>query len=267
VIRALFLDVDGTLLNSSRKISPATLEALLACRDKGVDVFVATARPPTLGRSIGLNQRELACLDSGGVFNNGGCLIYSHQKTYYPMDEAVVSGLLKTAFVWPEVNIALQMEGEFHAMRTPLLDYTSWGVTGDEVLPIAGQDLSRVIKMLLFSKTMDMQVLERDVLAAHADAATIYLTGRPGAQFLEVVGHGISKRSGVERLIEFAHLSPDEIAVFGDDRNDIEMLSAFPNSVAMGNASGEVKQVARHVTLTNDEDGIVYALRHILRVI
>lgn len=55
--------------------------------------------------------------------------------------------------------------------------------------------------------------------------------------------------------------------MFGDDLNDVEMLSHCPNSVAMGNAHPQAKAVAAHVTHSCDEDGIAHALRNILHVI
>ncbi len=54
------------------------------------------------------------------------------------------------------------------------------------------------------------------------------------------------------------------MAVFGDDRNDIEMLAAFENSVAMGNACAEAKAAARHIAPSNDEDGVYHAVRDAL---
>jgi Cof subfamily protein (haloacid dehalogenase superfamily) len=267
VIRAIFLDVDGTLLTTDKRISAGTLDALVKCKANGIKLFLATARPPTLDRALGLSPLELSCFDAGGVFNNGGTLIYSGQKMYHPMAKDTVSNVLKTAYAWPDVNVALQLEEERHAYRFFLEDYSSWGVAPTEALAIDSVDLSTVVKMLVFSRVLDMDMVTREVTAAHRSEASIYLTGKPGSQFLEVVGRGVSKMHGVRELHRLACLSEDEVAVFGDDRNDVEMLSAFPNSVAMGNASDEVKRLARYVTLPNDEDGIVYALTNQLMVL
>ncbi len=62
-------------------------------------------------------------------------------------------------------------------------------------------------------------------------------------------------------------LTQEEIAVFGDDLNDMEMLSHCPNSVAMGNAHPRIKEIAAHVTLSNDADGIAHALKSIFHII
>ena len=56
-------------------------------------------------------------------------------------------------------------------------------------------------------------------------------------------------------------LTEDELAVFGDDLNDMEIISAYPCSVAMGNAVEEIKMAAKYVTLANDDDGIAHAIK------
>jgi hydroxymethylpyrimidine pyrophosphatase-like HAD family hydrolase len=57
------------------------------------------------------------------------------------------------------------------------------------------------------------------------------------------------------------------VAVFGDDWQDEGMLRTFANSVAMGNAHDRLKSLARHVTRSNDQDGVAWALHHLLRLV
>ena len=56
-------------------------------------------------------------------------------------------------------------------------------------------------------------------------------------------------------------MEKDEICVFGDDLNDLEMIRAFPESVAMGNGAEEVKMAAKYIAPANDEDGIAQAIQ------
>ena len=97
------------------------------------------------------------------------------------------------------------------------------------------------------------------------DSATMYLTDQ-GAT-IQIISRESSKRAGIERVRQALGIQPEELAVFGDDLNDLEMLRAYPVSVAMGNAVGEVKAAAKYVTLDNDEGGIAHALREILHII
>ena len=84
---------------------------------------------------------------------------------------------------------------------------------------------------------------------------------------IQIVSRESSKRVGIEKVRKALGLCPEEIAVFGDDLNDLEMISAYPVSIAMGNAVEEVKAAAKYVTLENDAGGIAHALKNILHVI
>jgi len=74
LIKALFFDLDGTLLTSSRKLSDKTKFALKSCKEKGIKAFVATARRPLLHKMLCLTPEEEEIIRDGGVFYNGGCI-------------------------------------------------------------------------------------------------------------------------------------------------------------------------------------------------
>src|SRR5699024_11035818 len=70
-----------------------------------------------------------------------------------------------------------------------------------------------------------------------------------------------SKAIGIEQIAQRLRASTENIYAFGDGRNDIEMLQSVENSVAMGNAEERVKQAAKHVTKSVEEDGILHGLQ------
>jgi hydroxymethylpyrimidine pyrophosphatase-like HAD family hydrolase len=70
------------------------------------------------------------------------------------------------------------------------------------------------------------------------------------------MGRDVSKFSGVEKIRERYGFKKDEIAVFGDDTNDMEMLMEYPYSIAVGNAEPQVKSCAKYICDTNDNDGV-----------
>ena len=73
VIKALFFDLDGTLLNSDKEIPASAREAIAEYREKGVRVFFATARSPRLDQTLGWTRWEFALFD-GGIYANGACV-------------------------------------------------------------------------------------------------------------------------------------------------------------------------------------------------
>ncbi len=98
-----------------------------------------------------------------------------------------------------------------------------------------------------------------DEIAAHfLSELTIFLSD--SASLIQVMSGRAGKESALKHFLSTRGISPDKIVVFGDDTPDIGMLRTFEHSVAMGNASAAVKEAAKYVTASNDEDGIAHAL-------
>ena len=270
MIKALFLDLDGTLLTSAGRISPVTLRALERCRSLGIRVFTATARPPRLQRMLGLTPSEAAVIADGGVFYNGGCILCDGRREYTPIDPSVVQLCLDALNARPDVNYALQLPSELHACRHPLPEESLqlWGITRDDLLPVEAASAHPVIKFVVFSPAGALPGLHDELLRVAGHGAGVYLTGRPGGfRAVEVVSRLANKKLAAEQVLAWCGIDSDEAAVFGDDANDAEMLAGFRHSVAMGNASAEIRSLAAHTTLSNDDDGIAYALSRLLGVI
>lgn len=87
-------------------------------------------------------------------------------------------------------------------------------------------------------------------------------TTRWNPLFTDVIPRGSSKRVGIDKVLEYFGIALEESMAFGDGGNDISMLQHVGIGVAMGNAEGEVKRVADHVTSSVDDDGVIKALRH-----
>jgi hydroxymethylpyrimidine pyrophosphatase-like HAD family hydrolase len=277
-IRALFFDLDGTLLTSSKTLSESTALALEACRGSGIGIFVATARPPTLDRQLSMPPGRMALLSDGGVFYNGALVRVRGMSEYRFLPPRTVRAIIDAAWRRPEVNVALQRSGERHAFRYPLLGdgFRLWGMRGlrppDFVpFPGPGDAPEDVAKIVLFGaedpmrQGADLTGLHDALRGAVSREARLYLTDR--GTVIQAMEAGVSKKTGVDRAVRLAGLSAAEVAVFGDDVNDREMLASYPHSVAMGNADGETRALAAHVTRGNDGDGIAHALREILRVL
>ncbi len=88
--------------------------------------------------------------------------------------------------------------------------------------------------------------------------ARVYVTDE--GRVIQVGSIEASKYNGVESIRKRLGIKKNEVAVFGDDINDLEMISGYENSVAMGNAVPEIKAAARFVTNDNDDDGIAFAI-------
>lgn len=272
LIKALFFDLDGTLLNSKRELSQQTRSTLERCKQSGIKLFIATARPPLLDQMLSWDQSTLALFD-GGVYYNGGCVEIDGQKEYQFISDTVVRKAIDSVCGYDALNIALQLEGERHGFRFPLdtKDHPRWGITADTASLLHQIEALQAVKMLIFYENLiDTAMTLEDALVAALkelcrDTAQFYLTDQ--GRCIQIMGRAVNKVKGIEKIRESLGLGKDELAVFGDDVNDMEMLSEYPYSFAMGNAESRVKDTANYVTYDHDRDGIHHAIQNMLRLL
>ncbi|MEZ4607394.1 MAG: HAD hydrolase family protein [Deinococcales bacterium] len=79
---------------------------------------------------------------------------------------------------------------------------------------------------------------------------------------LEVMAEGVNKARALAQVARAFQISPHEVAAFGDEHNDLEMIKWAGLGVAMGNANPQLKEIADIITLSNDEDGVSHILEH-----
>lgn len=270
MIKALFFDLDGTLLTSDKIISDKTKMTLIKCKENGIKLFVATARFPLLKQSLPLIGDFLDIFD-GGSYYNGGCIEIYGKKTYFPISNNIVKNIIENVCLYNDLNITLQLENEIHAFRFPLEDINDWKLNPEQVIALNQVQKSNIVKILIFydnlinSKILIDKKLVLLLKKYCKNKAHFSLTDK--GKVIQIMAKSADKLSGIEKIRKILKIKKDEIAVFGDDFNDIEMLLAYKNSIAMGNAEEEIKNSAKYVTLDNDNDGIHYAINDILNIV
>ncbi len=266
MIKALFFDLDGTLLNEQKKIPPSAVEALEKCREKGVKIFLASARSPRLSETIGFREREDSLFD-GGIYSNGGCVEMEGEIEYAFIAPDVVRKCVDAVNRYNGVHLSLHTPGHGYAFNFPVNGalFSGWGITEKNLRPLDEETMNRTAKMLVFRGNLVgereplPEALFQEMAAICRSKARLYLTDAGAAMQLTSLDAG--KKIAVDRVRQRLGLDKDEIAVFGDDLNDLEMISAFPVSVAMGNGAEQVKEAAAYITASNEQDGIARAIK------
>ena len=182
----------------------------------------------------------------------------------------VVRGAVALVNGFDGLNIALQMTEEEQAFRLPLTDYAfgKWGLKPEEAKPVDETCLARTVKILIFyenlidSVTLLPQALIDGLNRLCAGRARMYVTD--GGMVVQIGSAEASKFAGVERVRRALALTRDEVAVFGDDVNDLEMLRGYRHSVAMGNAAPDVQDAAEWVTDDCESDGIANGIEWLM---
>ncbi len=246
----MFLDIDGTLLDHEKKVPDSTKEAIDLLRQKGVHVAIATGRGPSLYKEL---RAELA-IDCHISFNGAYC-VYDDRVIY---KRSIQPHLLAQLIQFAKQNDhALAFVNEEEVKSTfacPLIvaSFDSIHSTTPEVDPEFHLNKD-IFQTLLFCRE-DFDQSYRESIP-HLDFVRWHQLS------IDVLPKGGSKARGIHEMIKALGYDMENVYAFGDGMNDIEMLQAVGFGVAMGNASDFVKQHAKMVTKSVDEDGVFFGLK------
>lgn len=251
-IRFAFFDIDGTLIDHRRELSPHVEEAIAALRRRGVETAIATGRAPDQLRPIA----ERLGFDSY-VCCNGGLAVYRGEKVLaaaVPRD--VIASFVDRAEAHGYPVVVAGDKACYANRRDHAEIREAYRFLGLPTEPVYDPDAwmrEDVYQLYLFCKPGQ----EAPFVEAYRDSLRFI---RPHRFYLDVFPACVSKASGVEAILRCAGCSRDEAMAFGDSENDVEMLAYVGMGVAMGNAAEPAKRAARRITATVDEGGIFAAL-------
>lgn len=252
--KMIFFDIDGTLVNQQHEVSESTKQALIQLEKNGHEIAIAT------GRNLSLAQPVIDLLGfKNYVVCNGAAGYYHHERVcHHPLDEA---SLLKLLAKTDEIGHQLVFESDAVLRRrdeayAPIVEEALASVGSTP--PECDQDFhlnEAVVQCLHFYPEAEKEHYE----AEGQFPLLKFVRWHEGA--VDVLPHDGSKAKTIIELTKKLGIQPENVYAFGDGLNDVEMLSQVHNSVAMGNATEEVKKHAKHVTASVDEDGISLALK------
>ena len=128
-----------------------------------------------------------------------------------------------------------------------------------KAVPQKEDDLLNLINQPIYQVLMLMTPEESEKAAT--DFEDLKLT-RSNPFAADIINQGNSKLEGIRRVGKEYGFDLNQVMAFGDSDNDLEMLAGVGMSVAMGNGSSSAKEVAKHITASNQQDGIHKALEH-----
>lgn len=263
--KLIAMDMDGTLVNDEKRITPRTLGALMEAQRQGVRLALASARPsPGLHRERDLLRMQ----DYGGILMsyNGGRIASAAGEVLFEttMELSQARDALRRLETLPVTPILDDGEQFYVTDRTAfMVEYECWnnGMVCAEVGNLAGFLSFAPVKILLSVQPELLPDVQARIAAFLPEALTVVQTA---AYYLEILPRRISKGQGILDVCRALSLRPEDVIAFGDAENDIPMLRAAGMGVAMGNAAAAVKAAADTVTLSNNADGIAAALERLL---
>lgn len=264
----IVLDLDGTLTNRDKKITPRTKEALMKAQDQGKTVVLASGRPTAgvmpLAKELELSYYGGYILSfNGGMIRNcqTGEVMFSRTlpeesnkrvielAEEYQVDiltyenNQIITNNIQSEFV--------QLEAKINSMRIRQVEDMKKHVTYP------------VVKFLMMEDGGYLATVEPRVKAALGRDFSVY---RSEPFFLEILPKGIDKAQSLERLLERIGLKKEEMIACGDGYNDLTMIQYAGMGVAMENAVLPVKKAADYITLSNNDDGVAHVVEKFMLI-
>ncbi|MGM0168622.1 hypothetical protein IGI39_004377 [Enterococcus sp. AZ135] len=271
-IKAIVLDIDGTLLTSEKIISEKTKQALITAQENGIKVILASGRPTTgmLGLADQLEMtkyegylvsyngsRVTDCLTKEVIFNQAmsietGQAILDHLKKF-----DVIPMIDKEDYLYVNdvYNNTLHLpEGDFN-----IIEYESRGGNFKlcEIDDLAAFATFPINKILIAAQP---DYLQENAKAIHEPFDETITAAFSAPFYFEFTDKGIDKAKALNAVFPDLGIHSYNMIAFGDGQNDRSIIEYAGIGIAMGNAVDELKAIADDVTLSCDEDGIAAGL-------
>lgn len=254
MIKAIFFDIDGTLLSHTCcHVPPSALKALKLLRETGVKTFIASGRHAEELKSLPLDTGDFE-----GFVTLNGQYCYNHEGVIFDLPihrgdlEAMLEDLKHNRYPCIFVE-ADRMYINYNDDYVQMVQQTISSPLPDIGDPNRARDHAIYQLIPYVAKEMEDHILS---LMPHS------LPARWHELAIDIIPAQGGKQNGIRNMLEHYHLKPEEIMVIGDGENDLDMMEFAGISVAMGNGVPSVKAAADYVTTDVDRDGVYNALRH-----
>ena len=255
--KAVFSDIDGTLLNSQHQITPKTEEAIKNVLKQGIPFIPVSARPPyaitPYTEQLGA-QHGMICYSGALILDKNLTALYS--VILAPQDLQKLNTLLAD-FTHLSISYYAGLDWFCNDVNNDWIKQES-EITGLSAKLLQG-NLTDVHKILIMGSAEEIQRVE-PVLKQALPHLSIH---RSKDEYLEIMNPAATKAKAIQFMAQHLGINAKQVIAFGDNFNDLDMLQYAGLSIAMGNAPDAIKQVAKEVTATNNEDGIALVLNRV----
>lgn len=265
-LKAICTDIDGTLLNSERDLSPR-LKSVIQQFPSDFPLILASSRMPDamrhLLRDLGKPAEPLIAYNGGFVLDGKGNVLDS---VSIPL-ELVAKILDMTRKT--DIHVSLYHGENWYE---PKADYwakreiqntkvePTW-MSSEAVLELWAKDNLGAHKVMVMGDSNEISWLFGELHFDHAKDLHLY---RSKDTYIEIAPRKISKATALKLVLDNLYdFGMEEVIAFGDNYNDIDLIQRVGWGVAVANARPEVKAVAKEITLHHKEDGVAATLERI----
>ena len=271
-IKLIAIDLDGTTMKSNDTLSYGNKSAIESAISSGIYVV------PTTGRALNGLPKELMELGIKYAVTSNGSSVIDIEKNKLIYSNCLPNNICKK--IVTEMNqynlyMDLYIQGKGYAEKRFLDNLNSQNIPHERKILIQ-KTRTPVNNLIEFIDTINDNTIEKlninilndkyykliwdSLIQDNSIKITTSLKN-----LIEVGASTASKADGLIHLCKYLNISSENVMALGDGHNDIEMLKFAKYSVAMENGSDELKKIALFTTLSNDNDGLAYALKKFLK--
>ena len=262
-IKLIAVDIDGTLVNSKKEITPEVFYAIQDAKKAGVKIVIATGRP-IAGVAKLLDDLQLRDQGDYVVTFNGALVqetatgheIISESLTYEDyLDMEFLSrklGVHMHAITKDGIYTANRNIGKYTVHESTLVSMPIFYRTPEEMVN------KEIVKCMYIDEP---EILDAAIAKLPPELAEKYTLVKSAPFYLEIVKKTVNKGAAILHLAEKLGLSKEQTMAIGDEENDRAMLEAVGSPVVMENGKEELKKIAKYITKSNEESGVAHAIR------
>lgn len=253
-MKAVALDLDGTLLNSKKEISEENKNILKKLSENGVEILIVTGRPYPITKKIAESLEiplTVICYNGARVMN---------LKT----DEIIFEKVLEEKQVLKIIEFCRKNKKDLNLFQNDIWyveDLESIGTKyykkNSRLEPTLKSfntfDSFKMIKSIIIDENNVLEEVEKELREILGNS--VYFTYSQD-KYLEILNKDVNKGLTLKNILEEKGIEMSECIAFGDAHNDLEMLELAGVGVAMGNAHEILKSRVQHITDTNDNNGV-----------
>lgn len=269
MIKLIAIDLDGTLLNEEKQISPENKEALAKAKAQGVKIVLCTGRPLA---AMAHYLQELGLVEEGdySITFNGGLVQKNDTGEIIEKKAMAVSDIQRLYTLAQELELPLDVLSDNVVLQLPSApNKQSLYNVLNNLLQFQPAELADITDEFVLNKAViayeqeELDAKIKEIPSAYYDSYEIIKTRNV---LLEFMPKGVTKAYGISLLAKDLGLDPSEVMAIGDEENDLPMIEYAGLGVAMENAVPFVKEAADHVTASNIEHGVAKAIQQFVLV-
>ena len=262
-VKLIAADMDGTLLDSNKKLSPYLFDLVKKLKEKQVKFAIASGRQyfNLLENFQDIKEDLVYISDNGSIVYDRGQSIYVDEinknevikalkdvrrgKGMYP----ILCGV-ESAYVENDNEIFLENARMYYAKLEMV----------EDLMDVLEKD--KICKLAVFDE-VDAEKNAFKLLEKYNNNLMVCLSGH---NWVDLMNLGVNKGKAIKIIQENYNISYDETMAFGDYLNDYEMMQSCKYSYAMENAHPKLKEVCNYIAKSNDEDGVVHAIKEYFKL-